>query len=592
VALVRSLVADARALGAAELPLADWSSWLYELVRSYIGPVTEDDERDLYRVLAAVEDLARVGAGDAPARFRTAARLLEDRLDALTTHRGQPLAEGVVIAPLGAVARLPFEVCFIPGLGEGQFPAPHRPSTLDLRRGGRRPGDVTPRMRDEEAFLMRLLTTRDAARLSYVGRDPQTGDALAPASTLAELIGLLERGYVGRESALVTALPLRRLEAPGPSVAARAEADADRLAASLASALPPGTPRPPLEVLEAALPASRFAQLRRRLGLDAAARPPPEPPGRPRVALAHLRRFLEDPFQGWCRQVLGLSSSDLGADPLALVDEPFEPDRLLALDLLRETFLGALGDDADLVERYDRRARRLELGGRLPTGVFGAAARRRHLALLDAWARAARAALEGRAARLGRLELGRASAPGTQSTLLPALELEAGRLTGRTAPVFEDGGCLILLDAPVEGDRARVRHELAAWLAQLVWVASELPAPGPWRAFLADGGPRLHGGRLAPLAAAEARRILEDLTRDLLGGGHVHLLPLATQLALREARAKGRSARRLRDILERAEPDGYGPLEGVRLAPPPLDEALHIVERRLGPFLDAREAAR
>src|SRR5262249_11613124 len=148
-----------------EAPLARWADVLASLVDDYLAPRDDDAARDLERVRALLAGIARVDLDGRQVGFREAREHAARRLAAAPANRGEPLAAGVMIAPLAAMRGVPFRVAFIAGLDEGVFPAGERTSPLDLRREAR-PGDVAPRDRDRAAFLDVLLGTRDALYLS------------------------------------------------------------------------------------------------------------------------------------------------------------------------------------------------------------------------------------------------------------------------------------------------------------------------------------------------------------------------------------------------------------------------------------------
>ena len=102
---------------------------------------------------------------------------------------------------------------FLCGLGEGRFPAVDGPNPLDLSLVSRQSGDVSPRERDKYLFLETLVCARERLYLSYVARDAQTGDELAPATVVHELISHLHRGRTGDAlEAWVEKQPLRRFD--------------------------------------------------------------------------------------------------------------------------------------------------------------------------------------------------------------------------------------------------------------------------------------------------------------------------------------------------------------------------------------------
>ncbi|MEO1230695.1 MAG: exodeoxyribonuclease V subunit gamma [Myxococcota bacterium] len=607
--LARALLDDARSLERATHDFATWAERLRIFFEIYLGADDDEDERDLERLYGTLSDLESL-PNQRQVSFATVAAVIEDRIEGIRTHRGQPLAEAVVVAPLRDVATLPFRIAFLPGLGEGRFPASERGSALDLRRGQpRRPGEITPRERDEHAFLRRLLATEDAVVLSWVARDAVTGDPLLPSAPLAELIEILERDYL--EGPFVPrSLAWLRHEVPGRNPAAHAEQHAAQLGEAVRSEHPEVRGEARLERILPALPLHRREAIARRLGIT----PPPEDirdgaPRLPRVRLAHLRRFLEEPAQGWARQRLGMTEDEVHGEALIRADEPFALEPGESLELLREVFLSWLeaSESPETLEgRYEAAADRQELAGRFPTGVFGEALRTRHRASLEAWRRRLLEATEGRAAVLRRLDLG---GPGDRRSLArPPLQLARAVITGMTEVVFMDRpSSLVLVDRAVDDRTHLVRHTLRGWLTQLAaTAAAPSPATPPLRA--SEDAPR---GDAPPqpetwtafLAASEAERVrrlqlpaetresaaekLDHLAHTLVHEEHALRFPLRTQLALWDARARGRSRRVLQDILERAPPDPYGPLDTGRLDPPELEAAFELIRQRLGPVLTA-----
>ncbi len=141
-------------------------------------------------------------------RYRVACELARERIAALAGRA--VAAKGSSSRRSPPCVRCPFRVVFACGMGEGQFPSPDAEDPLDLRWARRREGDVTARERDKYAFLELLLGARDRLYLSYVSREPLTGEALAPSSVVEELLHAIERGYAVR----------RRVPAPPPSAAA------------------------------------------------------------------------------------------------------------------------------------------------------------------------------------------------------------------------------------------------------------------------------------------------------------------------------------------------------------------------------------
>lgn len=593
VALARSLIADARLAAELRLPLAEWSAFMRAYLESYLEAGTDEERRIFDRALEHADALS-AHAGTAELSWTTASSLLEDRLRSLRGPRGATLAESVLIAPLAAVASVPFEVAFVMGLEEGSFPSADRGSALDLRRVSPRPDDVGPRALDEHALLLRVLCTHTALRLCRIARDPVTGDEIAPSSAVLQLLRGVQTDYGRAPGSLNRQPPLRRYEDPGHSAGARLERDAVELGRTVSRALGDARRHLDLFELEGITEPPTWRALARRLKAFLPESAPEGGGGPKRVSLGNLRRFLEDPLQGWARQALGLSSSDLRADPFARTHEHFELEAKDATPLLRSVFLEWVDAPEERLEHlYRGHADRLELEGRLPTGVFGDAVRRRHLDTLDSWRMRLLEATEGRVVPLERLDLGQGRPGRGRARVLPALELTGASLVGSTEALLPGTGSVVLVDREVKGARAAVREDLRGWLSMLVAIANAETAPAGWVAFTAGREGRLRRSSFVVPTPAEARGRLDGLVEELLGTPHPYLLPLETQLKLLEARTSGKSERHLRTVLEAATPDGFGPLEvSAELKPPSLDEALEMIDRRLGPFVEARGGLR
>ena len=205
--LIQSLIADARFAQAQRMTPRDWASFLRALVETYVVPASDAETDELSRALRRLGFLADVDLGARPVGYRVACELARARLATAASPGG---GEGVVVSTIAAARPLPFRVVIACGMGEGHFPSPDVDDPLDLRWAARQPGDVTARDRDKFAFLELLLGARDRLVLSYVSRDPLTGDELAPASVVQDLVHALAGRTTGDVAALRRRHPLRR----------------------------------------------------------------------------------------------------------------------------------------------------------------------------------------------------------------------------------------------------------------------------------------------------------------------------------------------------------------------------------------------
>jgi exodeoxyribonuclease V gamma subunit len=538
--LTRSLIADATWLRSQERTFTEWAEVTDALVASYLGAVSEQAERELARVR---RDLARLAELDLDGRaigYPELVEVVRGRLGAMRGDRGEPLADGVMVAPLAPMRPLPARVVFCVGLAEGRFPAGDAPSPLDLRTDVRR-GDVPLRDRDRYAFFEALLAATSRVFLSYVALDAKSGEPLAPSSVVVELADALAP-YLGLASApkalarLTVVHPLRRWSpryqqesalTPPLAPAVGRERWAARTRDLLVDHLRrTGGSVPEPAQLRRLLAEADQVGLRRALALDVTDGVVPAAGDDAPIllSLSTLRRFLESPIQAWAQAVLRLDDDD-DEDLIRREDEPFGTGSAERAGLLRDAFalhLGATGDAARTVEAaYDAALRRRLLAGHAPVGVFGDAERQRDLETLTAWSADVASASGWR-----RVAFGRASAPGCE--LCPPIVLAvdvAGRsrrveLTGQTELLAEGVGSLILSPS-----KPQPRHDLRGAFDHLALTAAGLHEREFHHVVLSRSEDR-RDVKHDLWRSDEARAYLADLAGALLGERHAYLMSL------------------------------------------------------------------
>jgi exodeoxyribonuclease V gamma subunit len=611
--LVRSLSADCKWLASHEATLTEWANIVVGLVDEYLARSTEEAERDVERVRAMLAGIAHIDLDGRKIGFRDAREHAVRRLSTARSNRGEPLAAGVMIAPLAAMRALPFRVTFVVGLDEGAFPAGDQPSPLDVRREPRA-GDVSPRDRDRHAFFEVLLGTRDALYLSYVAVEAKSGQALGPSSAILELADALAP-YLGAPSSkhaldqITTRYPLHRFNTDGtlpPAVvrerwAARVR---DAIRAHLRGA---GHPVPDEDGMLALLGHEHLAELRAALGIVAApVAPPPAPPVRP-LSIANLRAFLEAPVQAWAQAVLGLDELP-DDDVIEHSDEPFVVDKPMRAVLLREVLAAQLRDpNADAAERYRTVVRDLELRGQFPVGVFGAAAQTNDLRVLAEWRdKLAELGFVGARPRLQivgkeplaerrlatRLGFGRSSSPIAE--LMPALEIKLAdgrtvRLVGQTEILLRGGDAAEPVPGATASDRftsvipllgkadKSSRYHLRGALDHVVLAAAGLANHGHTHVLLDPDG-TVRRVEHAAWSQQGAHEYLASLIGELLDQPHGYLLPFSHLV-------KGLTGKPPSRTYETMPVLGFGPikrLDGLAAPPNPRD----IAERRLRPLVE------
>ncbi len=630
--LVRSLVADARFVQGATLPLKDWAALLGGLAETYVTPREDGDAEELARCLRSLHTLGSVDLGGASVSCRVALELARGRI--ATPDRGRG-TEGVVVARLGAARPMPSRVTFACGMGEGKFPSSDTEDPLDLRRARRFDGDVTPRERDKYAFLEALLGARDRLILSYVSRDPLTGDTLAPSSVVEELRHTIGHDYGRSLAALERRHPLRRWDpgyfpeifggdprAPrslGTMRLSEAQAEARTWALRLdAESNGTSVDRASVETRAASDPA--WAALADHLRLFALPQGATPAQGRIALSMHALVQFLDFPLQGWARYRLGLDELEED-DVLAREDEPFETRTRDETMLLREVFFST-PEDGTFERAYDDVARGRELRGSGPTGVFAEGERTAHLRTLETWA----AELSERSVSRDSTEVHRFGRAGERSTAdhaHPALVIEVDvpdahgvtrlarvELGGRTLPIGRiaapgglEGVSVGLFKRMKESreDWARAgrqRTALRAFVDHAVLSASGI-TEGSGHAALAivatPDRPFVDGVSFAPLSRGEAVSWLRGVVRELLTGQHTYFLPSEAVLVWRSKGMDGPLVRWIEAAREMmGDGDGppalrsaYGPVPRTHEYPIPDEErARALVATRFGAIFD------
>ncbi|MBT8494394.1 MAG: exodeoxyribonuclease V subunit gamma, partial [Deltaproteobacteria bacterium] len=573
--LSRSLVADAERARDHRATLSGWSAWFEALVHAYLEPTSVPDQRARARLLQVIGELADLDDGT-ELGYKLAAAVVRRQVAGLTASRGELGADGVMVAPLELGHVIPAKLVYIAGLGDGAVPASGRRSPLDARQSSAI-GDMEPTERIRVAFLEALLAARSALRLSYVGRDPKSGESRAPSALISELDSVLSSGYCD-PSGLRVSHPLRPWDEPeatrSRSLATRRRAALSQVRAGLVSTLGEA-PDPTL--VRRALDRESLAPVRSAVGLvhqvdgvaDETADDVIE------VPISVLRRFLESPLQAWSGYVVGISAIDEPADR-ELSDEPLALDALALSSLLREVFIGGLraGDDADgMVERLRSRIAIDELGGSFPTGLFARTIESDLAELLTRWSSTIRGTPEV-------LSFGRARESAVVSELLPPIELElqSGRraqLVGVTQPRVEEIGALLITPSK----KMSAKHRVRGFFEHVLSAAADREPRGGYA--LLGRMAETKQVRLANLDGARARDYLATLTGHLVGGRHDYALPC--ELAVAALDKPDVDLGRLLQSLttRRASSDSFGPLgPQPGLAVP--DHGRQLIESRFG----------
>ncbi len=623
----RALIHDAQALARSELGLADWRRVLIELIATYVYPAERADERVRDLIVEAIDSIHTDGIRSEPVPYEVAQELALARIAEVAAEQGTYAESGVVVGSITALRSLPFRAVFMLGLGEANFPAREPRDPLDLRQAHRRAGDVSPAERDRYMFLETLLAARDRIYLSYVARNPHTGEALEPSAVLRDLQFIL-RAMIGEAAVkhLALAHPIsaydRRyfadLTPPGEARDQRLEtfdrnarrgAQLAALRADLDSHCGSAPPAESDDGLLDRLSDAARGELAPALRLIS---PPaivasPEP-SRVRLSISALRRYLECPLQGAARYALGLRQEDDGDDGEA-DDEPLVQSRLESVMMLREVFWRAHGRSDAIAECFDQAYRLSVLRGLAPVGPFAAAARGGQLERLEL-AIAQAAALEiSDLARWQRIAVGGVEEfTEVDRALDPiVLEVDIVRTDGRRVTAIELHG--MVGPVPPQLDKslkliargaAKTSDFLEGALSAIVLAAAGEKTPAEFIVLVAggeqDGGERAKCIRtISPPTPAEARAYLARAASDLLSEENNYFFPIEAVekvIETRERMAAGddvaieEAVHKIREADRASCSTDFGPVRNGRDYRTPLEEIKQrLIERRYGPLL-------
>lgn len=599
-ALIRSLCADVKFARDARLPIADWSVFFAGMFRAYLRPSDSREESELRRCLQAADALGEGGLLE-PVGFRLAAELLRASIDRLGGARGEYLADGVVVSALSPMRAIPFRRVFVLGLGEGRFPSTERRDPLDLRGIKRALGDVSPSERDKYVFLETLLSARDSFQVSWVARDPLTGDAIPPSPVVARLLDMVERHYVLPDdlAQVRCRTTLRRHEGARADAALR-----ESVAEAKAAAAPQ---RDDLR---------QDVELRELLALSALPKRNTETVRE--VSLGALRHFLVAPAQGWARAVLRLDRQREEARS-GKSDEPLRAEALDRSEVLRSAFETGLRERRKPLSVYDEAVPRLSAMGRWPLGILAERAREVDAGNLEAWQRAYLSAVHAHSEPT-RVRFGSGRAHGESAIVRPAIEIEVElegrmvpiRLVGRTEALVEGGHSSLLLlarSAPPGGKllTERLLYGLRGYLDALALAADpEATVASDKGSSSAGLGARSHRAlvlfsgdaareastRFGGITQEEAKRILARLVASLLRREHAYYLPCQAVFRLARSWATATPEKLHQACLacRRGGIAQYGPLRGAEHLPllEPEDAFLSALER-FNPFFAATQ---
>ncbi|MEO6064447.1 MAG: exodeoxyribonuclease V subunit gamma, partial [Lysobacterales bacterium] len=298
-------------------PVTGWVHAMRQLLANLFEPAPADlDAHDALAffgaALTSLEEEAHNAGRIDVMPFATLREALRGKLESAST--AQPfLGGGITVCGMVPARALPFSMVCILGLNDGEFPRIDRGQGLDLMQapGAWQRGDRNQRDEDRYLFLEALMSARTTLHLSYRGLDAHSGETLAPAAPLAELIAWLDdasaRGgvHVVTADAATPARPWLIEHALQPFAARAFDGSHPALATfqfdprwhAAATALRGGPQRAP-----------RFVD---------ADLSPPSPDGA--LSLHSIVRWLREPARNFLRETLGIEQ------PWFAVGPPEEP---------------------------------------------------------------------------------------------------------------------------------------------------------------------------------------------------------------------------------------------------------------------------
>jgi exodeoxyribonuclease V gamma subunit len=175
--------------------LSHWSARLLQLIDAFFLAGEEHGREILYlRQAAHALDEQQERAGfAAPVTIDT----VRAHLAAVLNEEASPfgfLAGGVTFCAMLPMRAIPFEVVWLLGMNDTDFPRQAPVVSFDLMAREPRRGDRSRRLDDRYLFLEALLSARQVFAISYVGQSARNGSELPPSVLVSELLDYLERG--------------------------------------------------------------------------------------------------------------------------------------------------------------------------------------------------------------------------------------------------------------------------------------------------------------------------------------------------------------------------------------------------------------
>jgi len=348
---VQTLFAQAEALNHSRT-LVQWAAQLAGILSTFFAR-DEANENDVNQIRDTLTDTGLSGYAETtgfndPLSLDVVRAYLEKRIGREALSFGF-ISSGVTFCTLLPMRSIPFNVVYMLGLNDGDYPRTGVTPGFDLMTKHRQLCDWSKRYEDRYLFLESILSARQHLIISYVGCDPQDNSIRPPSVLVSELLDYLDAGFeTGKAGGLLERLITRHPLHPFSPRYFQGDA-------KLFSYSQPDC--------QAAL-ASRAT---RQTVTGFPEKPLPAPAGETwsAIPIAQLCRFFNNPAEFLVRNRLRVNFNPRVAD-LPEEREPFELDALQAY-LIKNDLVG-FGLTAD---DTGPPLKALQLSGRLPHGCSG-----------------------------------------------------------------------------------------------------------------------------------------------------------------------------------------------------------------------------
>jgi exodeoxyribonuclease V gamma subunit len=359
---IRSLQALRRRMMAVHPP-EQWAELLHSLLDDFLVQDSAEENQDgvliLRRTIADFVEYCRLAGFEQQLGLPIIRHWFEMRLS--EPAGGQAFLAGrVTFCNMVPMRSVPFQVIWLLGMNDLDYPRTQRTPAFDLMAQQPRLGDRSRRDDDRYLFLEALLSARAHLAVSWVGRDQQDNSSLPPSVVAAELRDYINRGWSvcnegGREGeGEKTAADMLTVDYPLQPFSRQCFSGNPKTASYASEWLPK-----PLPASACALP---FLQ-----------GPLPQPEPCRQVDLSRFVRFWNHPVRFFLEQRMGLRSR---YEEEALPEtEAFALDHLQKYLLRREIISRQRAEGTREKEEEKTRIAsplyRMQAAGHLPGGRFG-----------------------------------------------------------------------------------------------------------------------------------------------------------------------------------------------------------------------------